>query len=104
MNASDLKPGIVVRGPMLPEPRRDTRCHASWRRREADRSGPEDGAGPPARPSSSAVGKRFIVEEGVGKQPQFWKLAQSLSTLYPSGTDEKRWVDGVLTRKKGLGF
>ena len=48
--------------------------------------------------------KRFIVEEGVGKQPQFWKLAQSLSALYPSGTDEKRWVDGVLARKKGLGF
>lgn len=48
--------------------------------------------------------KRFIVDEGVGKQPQFWKLAQSLSALYPSGTDEKRWVDGVLARKKGLGF
>lgn len=48
--------------------------------------------------------KRFIVEEGAGKQPQFWKLAQSLSALYPAGTDEKRWVDGVLARKKGLGF
>jgi hypothetical protein len=48
--------------------------------------------------------KHFLVEEGVGKQPQFWKLAQSLSALYPSGTDEKRWVDGVLARKKGLGF
>lgn len=48
--------------------------------------------------------KRFIVEEGIGKQPQFWKLAQSLSALYPNGTDEKRWVDGVLARKKGLGF
>ncbi|HEU4582282.1 MAG TPA: hypothetical protein VFS67_28695 [Polyangiaceae bacterium] len=48
--------------------------------------------------------KRFIVEEGVGKQPQFWKLAQSLSALYRSGTDEKRWVDGVLAGKKGLGF
>lgn len=48
--------------------------------------------------------KRFLVEEGVGKQAQFWKLAQSLSALYPSGTDEKRWVDGVLARKKGLGF
>lgn len=48
--------------------------------------------------------KRFVVEEGVGKQPQFWKLAQSLSALYPAGSDEKRWVDGVLARKKGLGF
>ena len=48
--------------------------------------------------------KRFLVEEGVGKQAQFWKLAQSLSALYPSNFDEKRWVDGVLARKKGLGF
>lgn len=48
--------------------------------------------------------KRFIVEEGVGRQPHFWKLAQSLSALYPGGTDEKRWVDGVLARKKGLGY
>ena len=48
--------------------------------------------------------KRFLVEDGVGKQAQFWTLAQSLSALYPKGTDEKRWVDGVLARKKGLGF
>lgn len=48
--------------------------------------------------------KRFLVEDGVGKQGQFWTLAQSLSALYPSGTDEKRWVDGVLARKKGLRF
>jgi len=48
--------------------------------------------------------KRFLVEDGAGKQPQFWKLSQALSALYPTGTDEKRWVDGVLARKKGLGF
>jgi adenine-specific DNA methylase len=48
--------------------------------------------------------KRFLVEDGVGKNAAFWKLAQSLSALYPSGGDEKRWVDGVLARKKGLGF
>jgi putative DNA methylase len=48
--------------------------------------------------------KRFLTEEGVGKDVQFWKLAQALSALYPTGTDEKRWVDGVLARKKGLGF
>ena len=48
--------------------------------------------------------KRFLVEEGVGQQAHFWKLAQALSALYPVGTDEKRWVDGVLARKKGLGF
>lgn len=48
--------------------------------------------------------KRFLVEDGIGMNPLYWRLAQSLSALYPSGTDEKRWVDGVLARKKGLGF
>ena len=48
--------------------------------------------------------KRFLVEDGVGKSAAFWKLAQSLSALYPAGGDEKRWVDGVLARKKGLGL
>jgi hypothetical protein len=48
--------------------------------------------------------KRFLVENGVGRDAKFWKLAQSLSALYPAGSEEKRWVDGVLTRKKGLGF
>ena len=48
--------------------------------------------------------KRFLVEDGIGQEARFWKLAQSLSALYPPGTDEKRWVDGVLARKKGLGL
>jgi hypothetical protein len=48
--------------------------------------------------------KRFIIEEGAGNNPQFWRLAQALSALYPSGGEEKRWVDGVLARKKSLGF
>ncbi len=48
--------------------------------------------------------KRFLVEDGAGTDARFWKLAQSLSALYPTGTDEKRWVDGVLGRKKGLGL
>ncbi len=48
--------------------------------------------------------KRFIVEEGVGKDGRYWKLAQSLSALYSSGSEEKRWVDDVLARKNGLGF
>ncbi|GAB4282964.1 MAG: DUF1156 domain-containing protein [Oscillatoriaceae cyanobacterium] len=46
--------------------------------------------------------KRFLVDDGVGKDQRFWTLAQSLSALYPPGSDEKRWVDGVLGRKKGL--
>jgi len=48
--------------------------------------------------------KRFLIDDGVGSDQRFWRLAQAFSALYPSGTDEKRWVDGVLARKKGLGF
>ena len=48
--------------------------------------------------------KRFLVEDGAGRDPRFWRLAQALSALYPTSTEEKRWVDGVLARKKGLGF
>ncbi|MCL6479532.1 MAG: DUF1156 domain-containing protein [Peptococcaceae bacterium] len=48
--------------------------------------------------------KRFLVEEGIGRDQRFWRLAQALSALYPTHSDEKRWVDGVLARKKGLGF
>jgi hypothetical protein len=48
--------------------------------------------------------RRFLVEEGIGQQHQFWKLAQALAALYPNGSEEKRWVEGVLARKKGLGL
>jgi putative DNA methylase len=48
--------------------------------------------------------RRFLVEDGAGREQRLWRLAQALSALYPAGTDEKRWVDGVLARKKGLGF
>jgi hypothetical protein len=47
---------------------------------------------------------RELVDDGIGANPQFWKLAQALSALYPPQSEEKRWVDGVLARKKGLGF
>lgn len=48
--------------------------------------------------------KRFLVEDGVGKQAGVWRLAQALSALYPIGSDEKRSVDGVLARRKALGL
>jgi len=48
--------------------------------------------------------RRFIVDEGAGNDDRFWRLAQSLSALYPDHTDEKRWVDGVLARKKSFGY
>jgi len=39
-----------------------------------------------------------------GRDSKFWKLTQAFSNLYPNGSDEKRWVDGVLARKRGLGL
>ena len=48
--------------------------------------------------------RRLLVEDGVGQDQRFWRLAQALSALYPKNCDEKRWVDGVLARKKGLGM
>lgn len=48
--------------------------------------------------------KRFLVDDGAGRDQKFWGLAQALSALYPPKSDEKRWVDGVLARKKGLGL
>jgi adenine-specific DNA methylase len=48
--------------------------------------------------------KRFVVENGVGRDGKFWRLAQALSALYPPGTDERRWVEGLMARKKQFGF
>ena len=48
--------------------------------------------------------KRLLIEDGIGRDQRFWRLAQALSALYPPRADEKRWVDGVLARKKGMGF
>ena len=52
----------------------------------------------------TAALNELLKADGVGGDGRFWRLAQSLSALYPSGSDEKRWVDGVLTRKRSLGF
>jgi adenine-specific DNA methylase len=46
--------------------------------------------------------KQFLLANG--KEARFWNLARSLSYLYPRGTDERRWIEGVLARKKGLGL
>jgi hypothetical protein len=48
--------------------------------------------------------RRFLVDEGAGRDQRFWRLAQALAALYPAGTDERRWVEGVQARKKGLGL
>ena len=48
--------------------------------------------------------RRFLVDDGAGKDDRFWRLGQALAALYPTGTDERRWVEGVMARKKGLGL
>ena len=48
--------------------------------------------------------RRFLVDDGVGADERFWRLANALSALYPKASEEKRWVDGILAKKKGLGF
>jgi hypothetical protein len=48
--------------------------------------------------------RRFLVEEGAGRDERYWHLAQALSALYPAGSEEKRWMDGVLVWKKRLGL
>lgn len=47
--------------------------------------------------------KRFIVDD-LAQDQGVWSLAQALSALYPAGSEERRWVEGVLTRKKSLGL
>lgn len=48
--------------------------------------------------------RRFLVDESVGRDGQFWRLADALSKLYPPSSQEKRWVDGLLARKRVLGL
>lgn len=48
--------------------------------------------------------RRFLREDGVGTDQRFWRLAQALSSLYPPGSEERRWVEGVQNLKKNLGL
>lgn len=48
--------------------------------------------------------RRFLVDDGIGADERLWRLANALSALYPKTSEEKRWVDGILAKKKGLGF
>lgn len=46
----------------------------------------------------------LATQFGVVVDTFFWTLAQALSGLFASTTEEKSWVGGVLARKKELGF
>jgi len=61
---------------------------------------------PTSRISRTAAWRIAEALPGRGrrKDARFWKLADNLVKFYPPGTDERRWVEGVLARKKGLGL
>jgi adenine-specific DNA methylase len=46
----------------------------------------------------------LLVDEGVGQDGKFWRLADALSRLYSPSSPEKRLVDGLLARKKSWGL
>ncbi len=46
--------------------------------------------------------RRLLVDDGVGGDRRFWTLANALSALYPGTSPEKRWVDGLLARRRML--
>ena len=55
--------------------------------------------------SRSEALKRFLVDDGSGPRPTFLAVSPKPSPLSTHRTrEEKRWVDGVLARKKGLGL
>ena len=55
-------------------------------------------------PAAAKPLKRFLVEEGIGEDARFWKLAQSLSALYPSGIDESGGSMVSSPGKRAWGF
>jgi predicted RNase H-like HicB family nuclease len=100
----------------------------NWR---TDKTGPADGQTVPAKKKEETPGglslmarKRSASVEmpafagqtilhrvhqkmllfAAGCDQCFWRLAQALSSFYRPHTEEMCWVDGVLARKKGLGF
>ena len=72
MQRDELKPNVVVQGPLFPEPVQVI----------------------VAAPLGTAI---KLIGKGL-------RTNRVLAALYPTGTDERRWVEGVLARKRGLGL
>lgn len=47
--------------------------------------------------------RRLLAAPGYAQDARFRRLAQALSSLYPSSSPEKRWVDGVLAAARQVG-
>ncbi|MDW8069386.1 MAG: DUF1156 domain-containing protein, partial [Anaerolineae bacterium] len=84
-------PPVQEEAPPAPQPGRTTldRLHQAMLLFAAGRSEPL---------------RAFLVDEGAGRDGRFWSLADALSRLYPSNSPEKRWVDGLIARRKSLGL
>ena len=48
--------------------------------------------------------KRLLTSDTAGKTDKFWRLANALAALYPKNSEERRWVEGVIARKKMFGL
>lgn len=46
--------------------------------------------------------RRLIAEPGFASDEYFMRLARSLSALYPTSSQEKRWLDGVLAATRQM--
>jgi hypothetical protein len=47
-------------------------------------------------PASWAVGLRSLLKAEQERSPDFLRLANALSALYPKGSEEKRLLDAML--------
>ena len=50
----------------------------------------------------TAMLRKFLTEDGAGRDERFWKLAQALNSLYPQNTEERRWLEGLQLYRKSL--
>jgi adenine-specific DNA methylase len=48
--------------------------------------------------------RNLLVDQGIGRDERFWRLANALAALYPRSAPEKRLVDGLIARRKALGL
>ena len=48
--------------------------------------------------------RRFLVDDGIGRDHRFWLLAQALVALYPNDSVDRRWAEGLMAKKKGFGL
>jgi hypothetical protein len=76
---------------------------------KSQKSTPRNSSLPPSavqRPAANRgeLVKRFLVDEGVGKEARFWKPTDNPKKLCPTGSEDRRRVEVVLGHKLGQGL